>query len=113
MRYSHLSRCAGTSSRDSNVVDIDKQENESGEDCGYGPREVPASEPGSVSRFELCSWEFFDRRQRKRDDVPAVGTDGEVGEHLLLFVRRQSVFDEGVELVRVWMVPGLKEFAHS
>jgi hypothetical protein len=32
---------------------------------------------------------------------------------LLLLVSRQSVFDEGVELVRVWMVPGLKEFAHD
>jgi hypothetical protein len=28
-------------------------------------------------------------------------------------MRGQGVFDEGVELVRVWMVPGLDKFAHS
>jgi hypothetical protein len=30
-----------------------------------------------------------------------------------LLVRRQSAFDEGIQLVRVWMMPGLKKFAHS
>jgi len=30
-----------------------------------------------------------------------------------MLVRRQSVFDEGVELVRVWMVLGLEEVAHG
>ncbi len=34
-------------------------------------------------------------------------------ECLLLFMRGQGVFDEGVELVRVWMLPGLEKFAHS
>jgi hypothetical protein len=33
-------------------------------------------------------------------------------QRLLSFVVRQRVFDEGVELVRVWMVPGLEEIAH-
>src|SRR5271156_5465807 len=32
---------------------------------------------------------------------------------LLLLMLRQGVFDEGVELVRVWMLPGLEKFAHS
>jgi hypothetical protein len=36
-----------------------------------------------------------------------------MGERLLVLMKRQSVFDEGVELVRVWMMPGLKEVAHS
>jgi hypothetical protein len=52
-------------------------------------------------------------RKRECDNLPAIGADGEVGKGLLEFVRRQSVFDEGVELIRVWMVPGLEEFAHS
>jgi len=52
-------------------------------------------------------------RKRECDNLPAVRADGEVGESLLEFVRRQRVFDEGVELVRVWMVPGLEEFAHG
>jgi hypothetical protein len=52
-------------------------------------------------------------RKRERDNLPAIRADGEVSEGLLEFVSRQGVFDEGVELVRVWMVPGLEEFAHS
>ncbi len=34
-------------------------------------------------------------------------------QRLLALVRRQSVFDEGAQLVRVWMLPGLYEFAHG
>jgi hypothetical protein len=56
---------------------------------------------------------FLNWRKRECDDLPAIAADGEVGESLLELVRRQRVFDEGVELVRVWMVPGLEEFAHS
>jgi hypothetical protein len=52
-------------------------------------------------------------RKRECDNLPAIPADGEVGEGVLEFVWRQGVFDEGVELVRVWMVPGLEEFAHS
>jgi len=36
-----------------------------------------------------------------------------VGERLLALVRRQRVLDEGVELVGVWMVPGLVVLAHG
>jgi hypothetical protein len=57
--------------------------------------------------------QFLYRRQRKRDDGAAVPADGKVRERLLLQMRRQSMFDECVELVRVWMLPGLEEFAHS
>ena len=35
-----------------------------------------------------------------------------MSQHLLVLVPRQSVFDEGVELVSVWMMPGLEEVAH-
>jgi hypothetical protein len=56
---------------------------------------------------------FFNWGKRKRDNLPAIGANGEVGEGLLELVGRQCVFDEGVELVRVWMMPGLEEFAHS
>jgi hypothetical protein len=36
-----------------------------------------------------------------------------MGEGHLVLVWGQGVFDEGVELVRVRMVPGLKAFAHG
>jgi hypothetical protein len=36
-----------------------------------------------------------------------------VGERLLALMRRQRVLNEGVELVRVWMEPGLEAFAHG
>jgi hypothetical protein len=36
-----------------------------------------------------------------------------MGERLLTLMRRQRVLNEGVELVRVWMEPGLMKFAHG
>ena len=56
---------------------------------------------------------FVQRRQRERDDGAAVGADGEMGQRLLALVSWQSVLDEGAELVRVWMLPGLDVFAHG
>jgi hypothetical protein len=50
---------------------------------------------------------FCERRERDRDDGAAVGAVGKVGQRLLALVRRQSLFDEGGELVRVWMLSGL------
>ena len=57
-------------------------------------------------------WSFF-YRHRERDDAAAVRTGSKVGERLLVLVGRQNVLDEGAELVRVWMMPGLEEVAHS
>jgi hypothetical protein len=34
-------------------------------------------------------------------------------ECLLVFVRGERVLNEGIELVRVWMVPALEEIAHG
>jgi hypothetical protein len=36
-----------------------------------------------------------------------------MGERLLVLMKRQSMFNEGVELVRVWMMPELEKVAHS
>ena len=60
---------------------------------GGGPYEVPAEEPWFMNRPEqgIVNW-----RKRECDNLPAVRADGEVGESLLEFVRRQRVFDEGV-----------------
>jgi hypothetical protein len=52
-------------------------------------------------------------RKRKGNDLAAVRANSEMRESLLLLVRGQGVLDEGVELVRVWMLPGLEKFAHS
>ena len=57
--------------------------------------------------------QLVDRRQRKRDDSAAVCADRKMFKRQLLLVRRQSVFDEGTELVSVRMLPGLEELAHS
>jgi len=46
------------------------------------------------------------------DQGAAVGAGGKMGEHLLLLVCRQHVFDESVEMVRVWMMSGLEEMVH-
>jgi hypothetical protein len=34
-------------------------------------------------------------------------------ERLLLLMRGQRVLDKSVELVRIWMMPGLEEIAHT
>ncbi len=61
----------------------------------------------------LQDWSLIGRRKRKRNDLPAGWTIGKMRERLLLLMRGQSVLGERVELVRVWMLPGLKNFAHS
>ena len=63
--------------------------------------------------FWLPGWELLAGRKRERNNLPAVGADSEMGQCLLLLMRGQSVLNEGVELVRVWMLPGLDEFAHG
>jgi hypothetical protein len=55
----------------------------------------------------------LDRRQRERDDGAAGGAGGQVGERVFALVRWQRMLDEGVELVGVWMVPGLVVLAHG
>ena len=52
-------------------------------------------------------------RKRERNNLPAGRANGQMRERLLLLMRGQSVLDEGVELVRVWMLPGLEKFAHG
>jgi hypothetical protein len=92
------------------VTDEDDHEDECS-CCSDGwPGHVPAEEPGLRGRLGQG---FINWRKRKRDDLPAIGADGEVGEGLLALVRGQGALDEGAELVRVWMMPGLEEFAHS
>jgi hypothetical protein len=81
--------------------------------CSGGPRESPARKPGLVYNIMLYAQRLLHRRHGERHDGAAVRTDREMGECLLVLMKRQSMFDEGVELVRVWMMPGLKEVAHS
>jgi hypothetical protein len=44
--------------------------------------------------------------------ISRLGADGEVA-RVCSSSRGGRVVDEGVELVRVWMMPGLEEVAHS
>ena len=66
-----------------------------------------------ADRFGLQNWRLVGGRKREGNNLPAVRAKGEMRECLLLLMRGQGVFDEGAELVRVWMLPGLKNFAHS
>jgi hypothetical protein len=94
-------------------MNMNDEESQPGKGRSRRPHKIPAEKPGPAGRLRLQSWRFVNRRQGKRDNRTAIGTDSEMGESLLLFVWRQRVFDEGIELVRVWMLPGLEEFAHS
>jgi hypothetical protein len=66
-----------------------------------------------ANSFGLQDGRLVDGRKREGNDLPAVRAKGEMRERLLLLVRGQGVLDEGIKLVRVWMLPGLKNFAHS
>jgi hypothetical protein len=69
--------------------------------------------PAMANRFGLRDWRLVTGRKREGNDLPAVRAKGEMRKRLLLLVRRQGALDEGVKLVRVWMLPGLEKFAHS
>ena len=115
MRFGHLRCRADARSMGSRLVDADYNKNrERGANrrCGR-PRKIPAAKPRSAHFLGLQYWRFVDRRQRKRDHASAVRAIGKVSESLLVLVRRQGVFDKGAELVRVRMVSGLEDFAHS
>jgi hypothetical protein len=57
---------------------------------------------------------FVNWRERKGDNLSAIGELWRCVRGSAR-VREQAVcvFDEGVELVCVWMMPGMEEFAHS
>ncbi|HWW23085.1 MAG TPA: hypothetical protein VNY78_04230 [Edaphobacter sp.] len=95
-------------------ADVDNNnDGERGDSCSGGPRESPAGKPGLAYNIMLCAQRFLHWRYGERYDGAAVRTDGKMGKRLLVLMKRQSMFNEGVELVRVWMMPGLKEVAHS
>jgi hypothetical protein len=95
------------------VANEEDNENDGGKRGNPRPCRVPAGEPSLANRFGLPGWELIAGRKRERNDLPAGRADSEMSHCLLLLVEGQSVFHEGVELVRVWMLPGLDEFAHS
>src|ERR1700692_687868 len=89
---SHLSRYPRVGSRGCDVTNVDDDEHKRSYCSDDWPCEIPAEEPWFVN------WQgkgFFNWRKRKRDNLPAIGADGEVREGLLSLVRRQGVFDEG------------------
>jgi hypothetical protein len=57
----------------------------------------------------LCLFNFG---QGECNNGAALTAHGEMVEHLLAFVRGQSMFDEGADLVRVWMELELERLAH-
>jgi hypothetical protein len=94
-------------------VDVEDKRDQRGEGYGDGPREVPSVEPWLAYGCGVRVRGLGDWRHRERDNGATCGTAGEVGERPLALMRPQCVLNKGVELVRVWMVPGLMEFAHD
>jgi hypothetical protein len=94
-------------------VDVEDKWDQRGEGYGDGPCEVPSVEPRPANGLGVRVRGLGGGRQRERDNGATCGTAGEVGERPLALMRRQRVLNEGVELVRIWMVPGLVEFAHG
>jgi hypothetical protein len=95
-------------------MNVDDQAGERGKGCGCGPGKSPAGPPwfanSGVKRLRgLCLFNFG---QGECNNGAALTAHGEMVEHLLAFVRGQSMFDEGADLVRVWMVPGLERLTH-
>ena len=94
------------------LMDVEDKWDQRGEGYGDGPREIPSEEPRPAHGLGVRV-RGQGRRQRERDNGATCGTAGEVGERPLALMRRQRVLNKGVELVRVWMEPGLMEFAHD
>jgi hypothetical protein len=93
---------------------MDGEEDEAGEGGCGGEGEHPAGKQGRAGADRLrLGGRFEDGRLCEVDDGAAVGARGQMGERRLLLVKRQRVLDEGVELVRVGMLAGLEECAHS
>ena len=115
MRFGHLRCRVGARWVGGRLVGVDHKKNRERDTsrCSRRPCKIPAAEPRSARFLGLQYWRFVDRRQRKRDHASTVRAIGKVSESLLVLVRRQGVFDKGAELVRVRMLSGLEDFAHS
>ena len=90
------------------ITDEEDHQDQSRKRGNSRPCGMPAGEPATAIDGMQDG-----RRKRERNDLPAGRASGKMRECLLLLMRGQGVLDEGVELVRVWMLPGLKNFAHS
>jgi hypothetical protein len=115
MSVCHLCGRARTALVGSAVTQMNHEEGDRSEssNSSRGPRKIPAREPRPPRRLGPWSRRFIHWRERQRDDRAAIAAHSEVSECLLPLMRRQSLFDKRAELVRVWMLPGLYEFAHS
>jgi len=111
-RFSFLS-CHGTTPHWRGITDLNEDDSECGDGCGNGQSELPAEKPGFVHDLRIWFSRLTYWRHRERHNTPAIWTDREMGERLLILMRRQSVLREGAELVRVGMMSGLEEVAHS
>jgi hypothetical protein len=112
MSIGHLGWCGWPVSGHPAVANEEEQQDEG--DCRNArPCGMPAGEPTSPNCFRLPSLDLAPRRKREGNDLPAGRANGQMSECLLLLMYGQRVLDEGVELVRVWMLSGLEKFAHS
>src|ERR1700722_19290553 len=94
------------------ISNKENHQDKSGKRGNPRPCEMPAGEP-TMANSGFQNQRRIGRWKRKRNNLPAGRTIGKMRECRLLLMRGQSVLDKGVELVRVWMLPGLKSFAHS
>jgi hypothetical protein len=95
------------------VVEVNGDEDQSGNRRGNGPGKVPAQPPWFADGDRL-GWRWrFQFRQGERNQVTALRAHGEVVEQLLAFMRGQRLFHKGADLVGVWMESELKWLAHG
>jgi hypothetical protein len=94
------------------IANEEDHQDESSKRRNPRPCGMPAGKP-AMANSGMQDWRLIGRRKRKRNDLAASRTIRKMRERLLLLMRGQCVLDQGVELVRVWMLPGLKNFAHS
>src|ERR1700677_2028110 len=107
MSIRSLGWCSGAVSGHPPGANEEKQQDEGG-DCGNArPCRMPAGDPTPPDRFGLPSLDLASWRKRERNDLPAGRANGQMRERLLSLMRAQRLLDEGVELVRGWMLPGL------
>jgi hypothetical protein len=96
------------------VAQMDGKYDEEG-DCETSRQcKVPAGEPRPMrcNRSRMGGGFFDNRRLGEVGDFAAVRADSEMSQHLLLLMRRQSMLNEGAELVCVGMLAGLEGLGH-
>lgn len=94
------------------VISKDEHEAEDGKDCSRCPRKISAAKPHLAGRDLCLRIGFFGCGRGERDYRAALRADGEMSHCGFALVSRQSMLDEGAQLICIRMPAGLKHFTH-